>query len=150
MHCRLLQQGDLSGAEQALTDVENMSAELFSPALRAQQLCYWARLAHCQVQDVAAVGSKESAHWCLQALYACEWARALAPGIWRQVTACLTSPPAFLNVDVARLLNMAMHCGICLYLAVGELVRTMYHCGCGEKIACTQLNHTPTQQISSR
>ncbi|KAL3131971.1 hypothetical protein ABBQ38_007666 [Trebouxia sp. C0009 RCD-2024] len=81
---RLLQQGDCLAAGQVLADVENTASGVFSPALRARQLCLWACLRRQEVQCVAVVGSSESAERCLQALCACEWARALAPSIWRQ------------------------------------------------------------------
>ena len=102
--CRLLQQGDFLAAGQVLADVENMTSGIFSPALRAHQLCLWARLRLQEVQSVAVVGSQESAELCLQALCACEWARALAPTIWRQVIT-LTCP-TFLLLSYLLVLSM--------------------------------------------
>lgn len=95
MHCRLLQQGDFAAAGQVLADVESTASGVFSPALRAHQLCLWARLRLQEVQCVAVAGSRESAVRCLQALCACEWARALAPATWRQVGDKSPPPPSF-------------------------------------------------------
>ena len=85
MTCRLTQQGDLTAAGEVLNEVERVAAGLFSPALRAHQLCRWAGLARNQFMLVT-LSSKQSAQWALKALCCCEWARALAPAIWHLVS----------------------------------------------------------------
>lgn len=88
MPCRLLHQGDLLAAQQQLDKAETLSTGVFSPNLRAQQLYQSAFLAYHQL-TLLPVGSKESSQCCLKALCSCEWARALAPAMWRQVSTWL-------------------------------------------------------------
>ena len=85
LHCRLFQEGDFLAAANVLAEVDTCSTDLFSPALRAHQLLLWAQLWFQQVSLVVPA-STESADLCVKALCACDWAKALAPASWRQVS----------------------------------------------------------------